>query len=60
MLSDLSWTMIIVRAEPCVENRKVRFFSTNRSTQRRCIQSDFWAKWILNAASKRLINIFYI
>ncbi len=31
-LSDLSWTAVLARAEPCVENRSVQFFSVNRAT----------------------------
>ncbi len=31
-LSDLSWTVVLARAEPCVENRTVQFFSANRAT----------------------------
>ncbi len=31
-LSDLNWTVVLARAEPCVENRSVRFFSANRAT----------------------------
>ncbi len=31
-LSDLSWTAVLARAEPCVENRTVSIFYENRST----------------------------
>ncbi len=30
-LSDLRWSAVLARAEPCVENSSVRFFSANRA-----------------------------
>ncbi len=36
-LSDLSWTAVLARTEPCVENRTVRFFSVSHSTPSVCV-----------------------
>ncbi len=43
-LSDLSWTAVLVRAEPCVENRSVRVFSANCATPSVCVCVCVW-KW---------------